>query len=192
MEGPHQAEALILHARVSSWDRWSTRAVVALLPAAGAAVLVVAGPYGGDIPWSVWLLGAAMLVLGAWAETAAWRAGRESLRIAPDGSLLVHSPSLLRRDLVIPSSNVESVRLADGLNVPRKAAVQTFFTRGDYLRIDLVVPVRLRGARFSNYVWSLRESRDPWPVPLPHRTVRSFGFLLDRTEAEQALRLLGD
>ena len=104
----------------------------------------------------------------------------------------MHSPSLLTHELVIPASNVESVRLSDGLNVPRKAAVLTFFTRGEYLRIDLVDPVLLRDARFSNYVWSLRESRDPWPVPLPHRTARSFGFIMEGGEAERAVRLLGD
>ncbi len=31
----------------------------------------------------------------------------------------------------------------------------------------------------------------PGPVPVPHRTVRSFGFIMGGTEAEQALRLLG-
>lgn len=192
MEGPPGAESLLLLARVSSWDRWSWRAVVALIPAAGAAVLLAAEPYGDDVPLSLWFLGAALLILGAWSEIAVWRAGEESLRITADGSLLVHSPTLLVRDLVVPSSNVGSVRLSDDLNVPRKAAVLTFFTRGDYLRIDLVDPVRLRGARFSNYVWSLRESKDPWPVPLPHRTVRSLGFIMNRTSAEQALRLLDD
>lgn len=189
-KGPHQAEALIVRARVSSWDRWSSRAVVALIPASGAAVLVVAAQYGDDMPLSMWLLGATMLLLGAWSEAVVWRAGSESLRIAPDGSLRVRSPTLLKRDLVVQSFNVEAVRLCDGVNVPRKAAALTFFTRGDYLRIDLVEPLRLRDARFSNYSWALRESRDPWPVPLPHRTVHSLGFIMDRADAEQALSLL--
>jgi hypothetical protein len=153
-------------------------------------VLLVAVQDGEGIPLSVWLLGAALLLLGAWLESSAWRAGRESLRIAPDGSLLVHSPTLLARDLVVRSSNVGAVRLSDGPNVPLKAAVLTFFTRGDYLRIDLVEPMQLRDARLSNYLWCLRESRDPWPVPLQHRTVGSLGFIMDGADAEEALRLL--
>lgn len=165
---------------------------MALIPAAGAAVLVVAVQYAGEIPLSMWLLGAALLLFGAWSETVVWRAGTESLRIEPDGSLLVHSPTLLRRDLVFRSPNVKAVRVCDGVNVPRKAATLTFFTRGDYLRIDLVEPLRLRDARFSNYSWSLRESRDPWPVPLPHRTVHSLGFIVDRADAEHAVRLLAE
>jgi len=191
-EGSHQAEALIVHARVSAWDRWSSRAVVALIPATGAAVLVVAAQYVDDMPMSVWLLGAALLLFGAWSEVVVWRAGSESLRIAPDGSLLIHSPTLLKRDLAVESSSVEAARLSDGVNVPRKAATLTFFTRGEYLRIDLAEPLRLRDARFANYSWALRESRDPWPVPLPHRTVRSLGFIMDRADAQQALSLLND
>lgn len=191
-EGPSQVNALIVRARVSAWDRWSSRAVVALIPAAGAAVLVVAAQGVEDMPWSVWLLGVGMLLFGAWSEAVVWRAGTESLRIAPDGSLLVHSPTLLKNDLVLEPSNVEAVRVCDGVNVPRKAAVLTFFTRGDYLRIDLAKPVRLRMARFANYSWALRESRDPWPVPLPHRTVRSLGFIMNRADAEHALSQLGE
>lgn len=191
-EGPPQVEALIVRARVSAWDRWSWRAVVALIPAAGAAVLVVAAQNVDDMPWSVWLLGAGILLFGGWSEAVVWRAGSETLRIAPDGSLLVHSPTLLKRDLVLDPSSVEAVRVCDGVNVPRKATVLTFFSRGEYLRIDLVEPLRLREARFSNYSWALRESRDPWPVPLPHRTIRSLGFIMDRADAEQALSQLGE
>ena len=76
--------------------------------------------------------------------------------------------------------------------MPVQATVLTFFTQGDCLRIDLVNPSRRREARVSNYVWALRESRDPWPVPLRHRTVRSLGFIADPGEAERVVNVLNE
>ena len=95
---------------------------------------------GDEVPLSLWLLGAASLLLGAWSEAAAWRAGRESLLIAPDGSLLVHSPSLLARDLVPSCLGCGvSARLGRSERAPQGSGADLLRPRRA-LRIDLVEP----------------------------------------------------
>lgn len=68
----HAATHMVtVHARVTAWDRWSRRSLVALVPLAGAAVLQLAVEYRAGIPAAVWLLGVVMLLLGLWREAVA-------------------------------------------------------------------------------------------------------------------------
>ncbi len=71
---------------------------------------------------------------------------------------------------------MRAVRLVERSNMPVQGAVLTFFTRATVCGSTSSYPSRLREARVSSYVWALRESRDPWPIPLRHRNGSVLGL----------------
>ena len=126
-------------------ELWLARILVPLITLAGSAIVWAAW---GLAPWYVYALGVAVAAFGVWLQVLVEMSGREMLTVGGDGSIWIHSPGLLARDVRVDRQDVVSVTYVEpALNQPPGETLLSLLGRGGYLRIELRDPSRpSRGA----------------------------------------------
>ena len=170
-------------------QRWLARLLSPLITVAGAAILWTAW---GLAPWYVHALGVAITVFGVWLQVLVEMSGRHTLTVGVDGSIRIHSPGLLARDVCVDRQDVVSVTYAEpALNQPPGETLFSVLGSGGYLRIELREPRVLPGAWWTNYLWCVRAESDPSYIapPLPRTETAIVDFHTSKASAGPALQL---
>lgn len=170
-------------------QRWLARILLPLITLTGAAIVWAAW---GLAPWYVYALGAAVAASGVWLQVLVEMSGRETLTVGGGGSIRIHSPGLLARDVRLDPQDVISVTYAQpALNQPPGEALLSLLGRGGYLRIELRDPRVLPGARWTNYLWCLRAESDPNYIapPLPRTETAVLDFRASPATVDAVLAL---
>ncbi len=168
---------------------WLARILVPLITLIGAAIVWAAW---GLAPWYVYALGVAVAAFGVWLQVLVEMSRRETLTVDGDGSIWIHSPGLLARDVRVGRQDVVSVTYAEpALNQPPGETLLSLLGRGGYLRIELRDPRVLPGARWTNYLWCLRAESDPNYIapPLPRTETAVLDFRTAPATVDAALGL---
>ena len=180
---------VVVRAVHTSGQRRLAGILFALITLSGGAVVWAAW---GLAPWYVYALGFAVAAFGVWLQVLVEMSARQALTVAGDGSIQIHNPALLARDVRVNREDVLSVTYAEAaLNQPPGETLFSLLGRGGYLRIELRDPRELPGARWTNYVWCLRAESDPNYIapPLPRTETAVLVFHTSRAAADFALQL---
>lgn len=183
-----EAAGLSIAALDAPGQRWAARLLMPLVTLAGGAIVWAAW---GLAPWYLYACGVAVAALGLWLQVLVELSRRESLTINPDGSIQIHSPSLLTTDIRLDRQDVVRVTYqAQSLNQPRGETQFNLIGVGGYVRIELREPRVLPGARWTNYLWCLRAESDPSYVapPLPRTETAVLDFYASPRVAETLFR----
>jgi hypothetical protein len=170
-------------------ELWLARILVPLNTLAGSAIVWAAW---GLAPWYVYALGVAVAAFGVWLQVLVKMSGRETLTVGGDGSIQIHSPGLLARDVRIDRGDIASVTYAEpALNQPPGETLLSLVGHGGYLRVELREPRVLPGARWTNYLWCLRAESDPNYIapPLPRTETAVLDFRTSHATVDAALEL---
>jgi hypothetical protein len=184
-----ESASVVVRGNNAPGQRWLARILVPLITLAGAALVWASW---GLAPWYVYALGVAVAAFGVWLQILIELSGRESLTVGGDGSIRIHSPGLLARDVRIDHQDVASVTYAEpALNQPSGETLFSLLGHGCYLRIELRDPRILPGVRWTNYVWCLRAESDPNYIapPLPWTETAVLDFHTSPATAEAVLQL---
>lgn len=181
--------SVVVRADPARVQRWLARLLSPLVTLVGAATHWAAG---GSAPWYLYALGVAVVLFGLWLQALVEVSGRQTLTVGADGSIRIHSPGLLARDVRVDPQDVISVTYAQpALDQPPGGTLFSVLGSGGYLRIELRDPRVLPGARWTNYLWGLRAESDPSYIapPLPHTETAVVAFHTSKASAAAALQL---
>ena len=184
-----ESASVVVRVAHASGQRRLARILIPLITLAGGAIVRAAW---GLAPWYVYALGVAIAAFGVWLQVLVEMSARQALTVAGDGSIRIHSPALLARDVRVDREDVVSVTYAEAaLNQPPGETLFSLLGRGGYLRIELRDPRVLPGARWTNYVWCLRAESDPKYIapPLPRTETAVLDFHTSPAAADSALQL---
>ena len=186
-----ESASMVIRADPARTQRWLARLLSPLITLAGAVIIWAAW---GLAPWYVYALAGAVTVFGVWLQALVEMSGGQALTVGVDGSIRIHSPALLARDVCVDRQDIVAVTYAEpALNQPLGETLFSVLGSGGYLRIELREPRVLPGARWTNYLWCLRAESDPSYIrpPLPRTETAVVDFHTSKASAAAALQLLG-